>query len=353
LFDQAEATYPLTKYEGVLKLNTGQSSFFRATYNTEHLEKLGQQVMNGRLSPVDRLGLLSDAFEAAKAGYSDTAPALHLLEAYRNEDNNAVWDIIAGNIGSIRGLMDDEELREDMKPYVRSLVAAQLERLGWEEKDDESYFDKLLRPTILSLASVADESSVVDEALRRFSAMNKPEDLPPDLRGVIYGTAARKGDAKTFDKLLKMHNDSISSEERMTLSAALTGFEQPELIQRALSTIKSKDVRLQDVTFWIAYSFGNRHAKIATWEWVITHWPWLTENFATDLSFSRMPIYVARSFSDADFLPKYKKFFESVMSPLIDRTYKQGIELIEWQSEWKRRDLATIKAFFAQKNKVQ
>lgn len=350
LFDQPEATYPLSKYEGVLKLNIGQSSFFRTAYNASHLERLGEEVKSGRLAPVDRLGLLSDAFETAKAGYADTATALQLLESYRGENDNAVWDIIALNIGSIRGLMDDEQLREDMKPYIRNLIATQLKRLGWEEIEGESYFDKLLRPTILGLASVADETSVVDEALRRFKAMKQPEDLDPDLRGIIYGTAARKGDASTFDKLLKMHNESTSSEERTTLCGALTGFEQPELIQRALAMITTDDVRIQDVTYWIAYSFGNRHAKVATWNWVIKNWDWLKENMGGDLSFSRMPLFVARSFSDPAFLPKYKKFFESVMSPLLDRTYKQGIELLEWQSEWKRRDLATIKTFFAQKS---
>lgn len=349
LFDQPEVTYPLTKYEGVLKLNTGQGSFFRTSYNASHLERLAAQVATGKLDAVDRLGLLSDAFETAKAGYSDTTIALHLLESYRNEDNNAVWDIIAANLGAVRGSMDDEELREDMKPYVRKLVATQLARLGWKEKEDESYFDKLLRPTILGLAAVSDESSVVDEALRRFNAMAKPEDLPPDLRGIIYTTAARKGDVKVFDKLLKIHNDSSSSEERTTLTAALTDFRQPELISRALDTITTKDVRVQDVVYWLAYSFSNRYAKVATWEWLIKNWPWLKENMGGDLSFARMPIYAARSFSDANFLPKYKKFFESVMSPLLDRSYKQGIELIEWQSEWKRRDLAAIKSFFAQK----
>ncbi len=349
LFDTPEATYSVAKSANRVKLNHGQSSFFRATYNASHLEDLATEILAGRLEPVDRLGLLSDAFETAKAGYSDTTTALHLLEAYKNEDNSAVWDIIAANLGAVRGLMDDEQLREDMKPYVRRLVAGQLKRLGWEEKAGESYFDKLLRPTILGLSSVADETSVVDEALRRFKAMRRPEDLPPDLRGVIYTTAARKGDATTFDKLLKLHNDSISSEERMTLTAALTAFEQPELIKRALATITTDDVRIQDVTFWIAYSFGNRHAKVATWEWLVKNWDWLKENMGGDLSFARMPLYVARSFSDASFLPKYTKFFEAVMSPLLERTYKQGIELLEWQSEWKRRDLKTIKAYFKQK----
>jgi aminopeptidase N len=349
LFDQPEATYPLSKYEGVLKLNIGQGSFFRTTYNASHLERLSQEVKQGRLNAVDRLGLLSDAFETAKAGYSDTAIALHLLESYRDEHDNAVWDIISGSISSIRALMDDEELREDMKPYVRKLVAVQLKRLGWQEIDNEPYFDKLLRPTILALAATSDETSVVDEALHRFNTMKTPEDLPPDLRGLIYVTAARKGDAKTFDKLLKMHNDSSSGEERMTLSAALTAFEQPELIKRALALINTDDVRIQDATFWIAYSFGNRHGRVLTWEWIVKHWAWLKTNMGTDLSFSRMPIYAARAFSDAGFLPKYKKFFESVMSPSLERSYKQGIEMIEWQSDWKKRDLATIKAYFAQK----
>jgi aminopeptidase N len=292
---------------------------------------------------------LSDAFETAKAGYTDTATALHLLESYRNEQSDFVWDIIAANLGSIRGFMDDEELREDMKPYIRNLVSLQLKRLGWEEIEGEPHSDRLLRPTILGLAATADETSVVDESLRRFKAMKRPEDLPPDLRGIIYTTAARKGDATTFDCLLKMHNESTSSDERTTLSGALTAFEQPELIKRALAIITTKDVRIQDVIYWVAYSFGNRHARVAAWEWVVKNWPWLKENLGTDLAFFRMPIYAARAFSDASFLPKYKTFFDSVMSPALERSYKQGVEMIEWQSEWKRRDLKAIKTFFAQK----
>ncbi len=349
LFDQAHVSYPLTKYEGVLKLNTGQSSFFRTAYNASHLEKLAGQVKTGKMSVVDRIGLLTDAFETAKAGYAETSIALHLLEAYRDEHSDSVWDIIAANLGSIRGVMDDEKLRDDMKPYVRKLVAVQLKRLGWEEKESDSHSDKLLRPTILALAAVADETSVVDEALRRFKAMKKPEDLPPNLRGVIYTTAARKGDAAAFDKLLKLHNDSSSSDERTTLSAALTAFEQPELIDRALAVIKTDDIRAQDVIFWVAYSFGNRFARNAAWDWLVKNWDWLKEHLGTDMAFSRLPIYSGRAFSDDKFLAKYKKFFESVMSPTLERSYKQGVEMIEWQSEWKKRDLTSIKAFFSQK----
>ena len=329
-----------------MKLNIGQSGFYRTVYNSSHLEHLGQQIRKGHLAPLDRLGILSDMFEAAKAGRADTADALHFLDVFDREDNNAVWDIIASSVGSVRGVMDDEELREDMKPFVRKLTAMQLERLGWDEKKDESYFDKLLRPTIIGMNAAAEHPEIVKECLNRFKNMKDPEDLEPDLRGIIYSTAVRHGDKKTFEKLFKLHEESNLSEERTTIAAALTSFEQPELVDRALSLINSPSVRLQDVSYWVAYSFMNRFAKDKTWEWMTENWEWLGENLGTDMSFNRFPMYAAHAYSNREFLKKYEAFFLPRLSPAFERSVKQGIEVLHWQSAWKERDFKEVKAFF-------
>lgn len=346
VFDKAELQFA-TASPDHLKLNLGQTSFCRVIYNAEHVQKLAQDVRDNKLAPLDRLGILSDAFEAAKAGYGDTTSALTLLEAYAHEANDAVWDVMASNFGSIRAVMDDEDLREAMKPYGRKLIAEQLARLGMTPKDSDTHFDHLLRPTILGIASVSEEKQVVDTMLQWFNDMDTSEDIAPDLRGVTYTTAARHGDAKTFDKLVHLHNTSPSPEERITLAAAITAFKQPELIQRALDMITSDDVRLQDVAYWVAYSLGNRYARVATWKWVQAHWQWLKDNLGADTSFTRMPVYIARTISRSDFLPEYKQFFESVMEPSIDRAYKQGVEMIEWQSAWRDRDLQATQQYFA------
>src|SRR5690606_34402305 len=142
------------------KLNQSQSGFYRTIYNSSHLHRLSELITRGKLGPLDRLGILGDVFEAAKAGYTDTDDALQLLEYYKGEDNLAVWDVIASNIAETRLVLGEEDLRETMKPFVRKLVAPQLERLGWEATKADSHFDLLLRPLILGLAAAADEPSV-------------------------------------------------------------------------------------------------------------------------------------------------------------------------------------------------
>lgn len=339
-FDKPEAVYHTASPS---KINHGQSGFYRTVYDPSSIAAFASVIVN--YSPLDRLGLLADAFEAAKAGYTPLNNALHLLEAYQNEDNAAVWDIIVMNIGEIRRVMDDEAVREQIKPFVIKLAAKELNRLGWEEKDSDSHFDKLLRPTIIGLNAGADEPLTVTECLDRFNAAKQPDALPADLRGIIFTTAARNGDAKTFDKLLQWHNQSTSSEERVTLAAALTAFKQPALYKKALGLITTDTVRRQDAMYWLAYSFGNHYAKQAAWEWLVSHWSWLEKELGSDLSFYRTPIYAGRSFSNPEFKTAYHEFFKNKHTPALERAIKQGAEMLDWQIEWKQRELTNVLAF--------
>lgn len=343
-FDSAKLEYAVI---APTKINSGQSGFYRTIYDTDSIAQLTPSIP--KYTPLDRLGILADSFEAAKAGYTPLVNSLLLLSSYQNEENAAVWDIITGNIGEIRRVMDDDIVRDRIKPFVIKLAAKELARLGWEERSADSHFDKLLRPTIIGLNAGADEPKTVSECLERFNSMTKPEDLPVDMRGIIYVTAARNGDSKTFDKLLKLHNSTTNSEERTTLAAAMTSFKQPELYNKALSMIISDVVRRQDAMYWLAYSFGNHYAKQAAWEWMVAHWDWLDKELGSDLSFSRVPIYAGRSFSNPEFAKYYHDFFKDKHTPGLQRSIKQGAEVLEWQIAWKQRELKNVLNFLKTK----
>ncbi len=330
-----------------IKLNQNQTGFYRVDYDQEQLIYLGKNVKNGSLMPLDRLGILGDVFESAKAGFTPTKEALAFLDNFIDEDNSAVWDVMAGALGTIRSTMDDEELREAMKPYIIKLSAKQYKRLGWTPKKTDSYFDQLLRPTVIGMTSSADDPKALTEALKQFDSASSIENILPDFRSIVFGTTVRqRNDQKTFDKLFKMHESSILSEEKTTLAAALTGFKSPELFEQALDLIKTPAIRSQDIAYWIVYSLSNRFARRATWEWMQTNWSWLDKTIGNDLSFHRFPLYVANAFSDVSFIPEFKKFFDKHTSSALERSINQGIETLEWQSAWKDRDLKAIKEFF-------
>ncbi len=345
-FDKAYRLITLDKIPDHKLLNRHRFGFYRTIYDDKTLLEFEKDGIN-KFNETDRLSLLADSFEAAKAGYYPTEKTLQLLYSYKGEDNVIVWEIIASVLGSIRAVMNDEDLREDMKPFVLRLVSKQLDRLGWDAKESDNHFDKLLRPIILGLAAGADHRGVLDKINKSFKDPKLRIDIDPDLRGVVYATIARTGNIKEYNTLLKMHNETKSPEEKITLCSALSMFKQEEIIKKSLAFIKTKDVRIQDVAYWIAYSFSSRYSRDLTWSWLKDNWNWLEDNMGNDLSFYRMPNYAARCYSDIEFLKEYESFFNKHLSISFERPLKQGIETIQWQSDWRRRDLSSVKEFFS------
>ena len=333
-----------------IKLNINQTGFYRVIYDSQSLVQLGALVENKKLEGVDRLGLLSDLVESSKAGLSDIKNILSFIEFYKDENSYVVWDIIAQAIGSIRSIICDEDLRGDIKPYLVDLISSELVRLGTKPKIDEDHFDTLLRPTILGIAASCNNDEVVDFCKKQFKLMSSETSsnkVNPDFKGFILQTIARTGSSKEYKQMIELHKNTNLSEEKMILISALTSFKQPELIENNLKLIKSSTVRSQDISYWVAYSFGNRFAKDKTWEWLQSNWSWLEKNLGSDSSFFRMPIYAARAYSDMDFMKKYVSFFKPLITPSFKRSYKQGLEIINIQSSWRMKSQDSLKKYLA------
>lgn len=351
LVQKRTAKVPFSKTQTPLLLNQGLTGFYRVDYSHEIQELQTNAIKNGQLSDIDRMGLLSDGFEVTKAGYQSITDYLELLEHYANETKLPAWEIIASSLSTLRHTLalndGDDSLREAMKPFVKKLTSRELKRLGWTKQTDEKHLDTLLRPLIISLAASADETdTLVKLQLLYNHKIHDNTQIDPDLRATVYVTAARTGGQKEYDELLSSYIATSSSDEKLSITAAMTSFQQSELHAQVLALLQTKTIRTQDLSYWIAYCFMNRHSRRQTWQWLQDNWAWLKKVIGTDLGFARIPVYVARNFTDEDFLKEYTTFFESKMEPVIKRSYEQGLEIMQTNIAWHQRDAQAALAWF-------
>jgi aminopeptidase N len=211
-------------------------------------------------------------------------------------------------------------------------------RLGWAEQTSDSYFDKLLRPTILAMAANSDNQDVINNINEAYAQAKSIEDIPSNIRNVVLSTIARYGSKPEFDQMFSWLSLATAPENTVVLAHAMTNFRKPAEIKRALYLIKSPSVRLQDVHYWIVYSLANPVARGYAWQWLKDNWQWLKDTAGGDHGFSHLPMYVARAFSDVSFIEPYQSFFKKVYEPSLDRTIKQGLETIKMQAAWRKRD---------------
>ncbi|HEX4662225.1 MAG TPA: ERAP1-like C-terminal domain-containing protein, partial [Candidatus Saccharimonadales bacterium] len=326
-------------------------SYFIARYiNADHRQALKQHVVDQTLSVIDRLQLLNESLMLARAGEASITDTFDLMEAYAHENHEPVWDIMSAVIADARRLIEDDESSEQaLKKRVRALIEPQYQQLGWIQADNESAEVTKLRSTIIGLAVWAEHEQALKEALRQFAGFAQPEDLPADLRSIIFSAGAKHLGQPAFEKLLALHNAAASAEERNYLCAGMTSAKDTAVINRMLLLMKDQTiVRPQDVDHWFVYLLRNRFARHQTWDWLTTSWDWIEETFGSDKSYDNFVRYSASSLTGQTWLEAYKTFFGPKKSQAsLTRVIEIGVQDISARTAWVERDGAAFKQYLA------
>lgn len=320
-----------------IKLNNNQAGFYIVKYWPEAYLNVSNKIKNNQLSETERIGLVSDMLALVKAGHLTATLLLETLKQFNDETSEPVWSSIAGCLADIRHVLGDD-VRQKIKPFTRRLIDEQLNRLGWHESKDESHYDRLLRPLILGFASGADHLVVLSEAKKRFDSAANISDIDSNLRNMIIASVSHRGGEYEYGRLLEMLQSSSSPEDKVILAHGLSNFRHPAQYKASLKLIKTDLVRLQDVHYWLIYSLANPEARDATWDWIKSNWSWIRDNLKNDSIYLRLPVYVAKAYNKNEFLKAYQDFFDNIHEPAIERSIKQGVDIIEFQSAWRVRD---------------
>ena len=134
---------------GWVKVNAGQTGFYRVNYDADQWKRLGEAVGSMELPATDRLGLQNDAYALMRAGSLSPATFLALAENYRGETHVSVWSDLASNLGSFDNLIGSQPYYDRFLPFAQGIFRKAAQRIGWEPRPDEGHLDTLLRTTIL------------------------------------------------------------------------------------------------------------------------------------------------------------------------------------------------------------
>lgn len=332
------------------RFNVGDTAHFITHYDKVALAGLVEEVKAGSLTPLDRLQLLHEQTLLARGNETTSAEIIPLLDAYKLETTEAVWDIISVAIGELKKFVEDDETSEKkLRKLAADLAREQYARLGWAMQENEGESDTKLRATIIGTMLYGEDEDAIKKALELY-ASTPLTDLDPELRPLIIGAAVRHGnDDAIFDTLIEEYKKTSSGDLKQDIASGLTSSKDPKKLAELLALVlDEKIIRTQDTARWFVWTIRNRYGREAAWQWVRDNWGWIKKTFGGDKSYDDFPRYSALGLVTRKQLEEYREFFTPMQSePALKRVIAMGISEIEGRVELIERDSAAVREALA------
>lgn len=343
LLSDQSATF---EYDSTLPfaLNVGDSAHFITQYDDVLYSRLLNSVRDGSLDMLGRIQLLDEATLLARGGELSSAQLIPLLDAYRNETAEPVWNIIAVAINELKKFVQDDETAErNLRKFAHTVAHDKYVELGWEQKDNETEAETKLRSIVIGLTLYGEDPDAIATAKRLYDTTAMDE-LDPELRPLIISSVVRYGDAAVVDSLLAHYTTTQSAELKQDICIGITSTRLPEKIAELLAAIMNPDiVKPQDVARWFVYLIRGRESRDMAWQWVRDNWEWIEQSFGGDKSYDDYPRYSATGLTTQQQLDEYRDFF-SPMEDIValSRAISLGIAEIDGRVTLIERDKAAV-----------
>ncbi len=343
----------LTKAGGALKLNGGQSGFYRVVYDAESRKLLKSAIPS--MTEVDRVGIVSDAFACGASGYASTVDALELLDAYRTDTSYVVWSDVASGVGGVSSAFFEQpdEVTTALQKFSAELFAPIVDKLGWEacaeeKKAPDAYQVQLLRQLAVSRALSYEDPAAVAEARTRFDKYVAGDltAVPADLKGAVFASVLRQGGMAEFEQLKVLYKAADSALEESLVLGAMGASKEKEIIIAALGFNMTDAVRKQDGAAIVGSSASSKNGKRVVWDWVRENWDAVEAKFGGGGVSSGLTRIIGASCaglgSEAD-AKSIEEFYLPKKIEGAERTVSQAAEAVRARAARVERDAEVVR----------
>ena len=301
-------------------VNTEGTGFYRAEYAPSLRDALVTHAQRD-LSPIERYGLVDDAWASVLAGHMSAHDFLVLIEQLGEESDLSVWQRIIGALGTIDRIVPTEA-RAAWTARVHELLAPAYARLGDHPSPDEPDRTRALRGALFEALGVLG-GDLDARARARVLLDIGPLDPDPALVAAAVNIVAATGSREEFDDFVARMRSAPTPQEELRFLGALADFPDADSM-RSLLRMSIDEIRTQNAPMVLRRALTNREVGDLAWWFVTAEWETINERFPSN-SIARM-LEGIRSLSRPDVAPNVPVFFAEHQVPQGERILAQHLE---------------------------
>lgn len=318
-----------------VQLNRGASGFYRVRYEPEALHAL---LAGAALEPIDRYGLLDDAWAMLLAGRATMAELVTLLRHFRDESDLAVWRRIIAALHAIDRLAAEDPTGAS-ESFVHEMAHERFKRLDEEIGPDSPDRTRELRGALFNLLGTAGQDPDVAARAREILWEEADAGADPSMVAASVDVVAATGDHREYDELLERWRHPSTPQEEIRYLYALADFDHPDLLDRTLE-LSLTEVRTQNGPYVVRRALGNRNHGARAWDFVEREWDQMNERFPSN-SIVRM-LEGVRGLSRPAVAGRVLAFFETHSVPQGAATLAQHLERLRVNVALRQRESAGL-----------
>ncbi|MDO4742053.1 MAG: M1 family metallopeptidase [Candidatus Saccharibacteria bacterium] len=315
--------------DGELKDSDYKLPKIREDLSGHYILNLSKEQLEERLTRFSKLGLeerlriLIDRSLITKTDLGSSKELIPLVWRFRNEDNAAVWGIIATIVNNLKiffRFRTDEE--REFKEFVGRLIRDKLSEIGLKTREGDDQNTVRLRAILLALDFYAENR----ENLRQLADLYDDDlgSLDAEIRGSIL-------DAKIFlepkmiEEYIEKYKKTVDPEIKFELLFATTLSRDEGVLRKMLELLKQPEVvKPQDQFYLFIYLYRNPVFTKTMMAWLKENWAYIKE-LAGEKSLENYPRYMANTIKTEEDEALYLDFFEPIEEePVLRRAIMVG-----------------------------
>lgn len=264
----------------------------------------------------------------------------------------AVWQELSENLAGLVSLYRSEPFFGKYQSLLRKLYSKHMEKLGWEAAEGESQRMGTLRGTIIDMLGMAGDTSVHEEAHRRFCEFeSNPEsaNIPGDLQPIMFRNALRLNEEQVYPMLKRIFENSSFPEEQKNCLSVMGSVKDPKRHREMLEyTLFSGRVRLQDIAFPLnSLSSTTVKGGRACWDFFEAEIDNIYSKFGAGPMWGAIVGLTCRGLTTLEEAEEIENFFTNPAHPpgSAKRRLTQALEAVRTRATRLERDRTAVSEF--------